>query len=703
VLPAELGDEGRERAVAAFERWSDGLEPVAELAHPYLVPETRYSGPDPRPGWAAQLEGLEKECRVRFDKDLRDLDVAGRRAQLAGPVGQAGPGLGSPSNAHHIAVALMAHFYRSPTATDLCYGRVIAKQQCRGLEGALGEPVQVAWVRTAHLLAEAGLSGHARQNLSVKVEIDIRPPAGAAIQRTLVTRHFTFVVSHYDLPSLFAGKLHALLTRGYPKGRDWTVTAFLTSSNGPDLDIATDRGTAAALHGTLDHVATTPVSQLRGHRLDATDFNRMAGVDVFRDILRWMGDPERMRSGPDENRWNAFRAECRSELRFDPGTEPDVSAGARLGGRTGPWAKMWARFAEAPDAFPGAPEVLARSRPAGELALDREQWPDLNDEDEEAVRSALADLPGLSHADALRAVARLEGDHGHRRRWVWARLGRSPLAEVLKPLARPAEIADKAIGGASPGDVAEVYAERGWLADAGAREALSLAPAEHGETVSAAVCHLLEPWLDDSARAFQSAVDGQPLPSAGGQPAVSVGEDECIVFVNGLRYELGRSLAARPTVGVSASEIRRYRARGASLKYWDSSALVALVVDEPRSAELRATIRRDPVIVTWWGSRIECASALNRLERDNRFESAGFDRSLDQLGLLAASWIEIGPLDRVRRRAIRLLRLHRLPATDALQLAAALIASGEDPQRLDLVSIDDRLSAAARREGFRVL
>lgn len=149
VLPAELGDEGRERAVAAFERWSDGLEPVAELAHPYLVPETRYSGPDPRPGWAAQLEGLEKECRARFDKDLRDLDAAGRRAQLAGPVGQAEPGLAWPSNAHHIAVALMAHFYRSPTATDLCYGRVIAKQQCRGLEGALGEPVQVAGAAAA--------------------------------------------------------------------------------------------------------------------------------------------------------------------------------------------------------------------------------------------------------------------------------------------------------------------------------------------------------------------------------------------------------------------------------------------------------------------------------------------------------------------------------------------------------------------------
>ena len=139
------------------------------------------------------------------------------------------------------------------------------------------------------------------------------------------------------------------------------------------------------------------------------------------------------------------------------------------------------------------------------------------------------------------------------------------------------------------------------------------------------------------------------------------------------------------------------------MKYWDSSALVALVVDEPQSAERRETIRRDPVIVTWWGSRIECASALNRLEREHRFEGDGLDRSMEQLGLLSASWLEIEPLEQVRKRAIRLLRVHPLRAADALQLGAALTASGEDPERMDLVSSDDRLSAAARREGFRIL
>ena len=96
VLPAELGDEGRERAVAAFERWSEGLEPVAELSHPYLVPEIRYSGPDPRPGWAAQLEGLDKECRSRHGVSLAAIDMPERRKMLERPLGQAGPSLGLP-------------------------------------------------------------------------------------------------------------------------------------------------------------------------------------------------------------------------------------------------------------------------------------------------------------------------------------------------------------------------------------------------------------------------------------------------------------------------------------------------------------------------------------------------------------------------------------------------------------------------------
>ena len=139
------------------------------------------------------------------------------------------------------------------------------------------------------------------------------------------------------------------------------------------------------------------------------------------------------------------------------------------------------------------------------------------------------------------------------------------------------------------------------------------------------------------------------------------------------------------------------------MKYWDSSALVTLLVDEPVSAERRALLRQDNRIVTWWGSWIECASALNRLHREGGIDRRELVQSLEHLQNLAATWLEIRPLERVRRRALRLLRVHALRGADALQLAAALTAAAEEPATLDIVSSDARLSTAAEREGFPVV
>lgn len=81
--------------------------------------------------------------------------------------------------------------------------------------------VNVAWIRIAEVLKQAGLSHRADHKLAVKLEIDTRPPEGAQLVRTVVKRHMTFALCHYDRRSLMAGKVHALLTRPYPKGRDW--------------------------------------------------------------------------------------------------------------------------------------------------------------------------------------------------------------------------------------------------------------------------------------------------------------------------------------------------------------------------------------------------------------------------------------------------------------------------------------------------
>jgi predicted nucleic acid-binding protein len=128
-----------------------------------------------------------------------------------------------------------------------------------------------------------------------------------------------------------------------------------------------------------------------------------------------------------------------------------------------------------------------------------------------------------------------------------------------------------------------------------------------------------------------------------------------------------------------------------------------LIVDEPASSAVRALYSEDPSIIAWWTTETECASAIARLERDGLLAERGAEDALIRLDELAEAWGEVQPTTPVRRVGRRLLRTHPLPAADALQLAAAVTASEGDPSTLPLVCRDDRLSAAARREGFTVL
>lgn len=93
--------------------------------------------------------------------------------------------------------------------------------------------VHAGWIRLAGILNEAGLSPMPEEKLSIKLEIDTSPPAGARCERRVVTRHVTFLLQHYDLPSLMAGKLHAILARKYAKGRDWYDLVWYLSQRSP--------------------------------------------------------------------------------------------------------------------------------------------------------------------------------------------------------------------------------------------------------------------------------------------------------------------------------------------------------------------------------------------------------------------------------------------------------------------------------------
>ncbi len=139
------------------------------------------------------------------------------------------------------------------------------------------------------------------------------------------------------------------------------------------------------------------------------------------------------------------------------------------------------------------------------------------------------------------------------------------------------------------------------------------------------------------------------------------------------------------------------------MKFWDSSAVVPLIVREPESSVLEAIAKADQKLVVWWGTQIECASALARRRWDGALNDGEERMALDLLSVLVGAWTEVSPTLAVRETAMRLSRVHQLRAADAVQLGAALEWVSGWPSRAELVTRDDRLALAAEREGFAVV
>jgi predicted nucleic acid-binding protein len=138
------------------------------------------------------------------------------------------------------------------------------------------------------------------------------------------------------------------------------------------------------------------------------------------------------------------------------------------------------------------------------------------------------------------------------------------------------------------------------------------------------------------------------------------------------------------------------------MRFWDASAIVPLLLAEDGRVAVLGELERDPAMFVWWGTPVECVSAIGRREREGALALADATLAIDRLRALAEAWHEVLPSDTVRATAQRLLRVHPLRAADSLQLAAAVVASEGDPARLPFVSLDERLNEAALREGFRV-
>ncbi len=428
-------------------------------------------------------------------------------------------------------------------------------------------------------------------------------------------------------------------------GHDWTLAAFLQSaSGGLGLAVAADQATQDALKRALLKLAAETLDRLQKEApLKAAFFDGLLNPDESRSLLRWLEDPTGYRQELQPEEWHSFCNVCKSRFDFHPEKDGPLSAAQMLGLREKNWAMVWHRFAESPAAYPHLPERLRQARPPFGLFDDHEEtWPQDNERAEEELQGHLAALASFSPKDARAALLDLEAQHGVRREWVWARLGRSPLATALKPLAELADHTAQALPGATAAELVAAFLATGWRADHAALSALESIqkpgnPAVLITAVKAAVRAVYAAWLEDAARRYQKAVVQGPLAETYPfSPLSAVEKGTVILFSDALRMDAGQRLADALRVQGCAVELSP---RLAALPPITSTAKPALT---PVAAALSgknshglgpAQIGKDAPLT---------ADALRKILQEAGYQILTGDSLGDPAGL---GWTEMGEID----------------------------------------------------------
>lgn len=330
-------------------------------------------------------------------------------------------------------------------------------------------------------------------------------------------------------------------------GKDWTPLAFLSSRKGGlGLPIAEDADTIGALERLLPRVLESPISTLKKpSRLEAEHFVALLMDDLEGTVLDWLDAPEAARRGYTEDDWSVFRDHVKRRLDVDLDRDGAIVVAEHLVQRNGGWAKVWNRYVAAvPGRYGNVHLVLEKAQPPT-LMFDRSTLPRHNAEQEQALRSALTALGELPEGDVRARVRVLDAEHGLRRGWVWAKLGKARMASVLQHLMALGSATEAPVGGSTRDMLASWYTDVGHRADAAALAALALADHADGAAIHATVRALYLPWLQRVAERLRDVIgpSGYPMPTA-----VPIEDGTCLLFADGLRWDVGMVLADRLVV-----------------------------------------------------------------------------------------------------------------------------------------------------------
>jgi hypothetical protein len=334
---------------------------------------------------------------------------------------------------------------------------------------------------------------------------------------------------------------------GQINGKDWTPTAMLSAeAGGLGLKVAADRATKEALSEQLGAVLQTPVKELRGRHLEASDFHELAAGDPVRLLFDWMADPTATAQKAQPGQWPALISHAKKELGFDPAKDGLLVAMEKFTSEEGKWAQVWSRYEEAASSFPGVRKALDLIQSSDLFSNNNPRIPANNLRLEGELRGGLTGLAEMPPTKARHGLGELVSKHAERLKTVWVKLDEAPLAVATAHLGKMLMAMQQGMAGNDCAQLADSYLTQGWRVDSEARKAWSAArKPEDSAAIAAALKATYQPWLEELAERIQS--HAAHYPAQGPAQAIHhiVRPGTVILFVDGLRADVARELLER--------------------------------------------------------------------------------------------------------------------------------------------------------------
>lgn len=448
----------------------------------------------------------------------------------------------------------------------------------------------------------------------------------------------------WELQPLAALRLRAN-TWHMADGKEWSPYTFLSHPDAPVCwKLSHDPVVREALTDALPALLDRNIEDFRGRTLTAQDFHHAILPDQYTEMLSWLENEKAFRQKKSEEEWKAFAAYATDSFKFDPGKRSPLEGVKNLAENTSKeWEAVWKRFEAQPEAYPGVIGFLEKLKAPSpdDLFSDVSRYPAVNLHEEAVLREKLASLVAEPVPTIRKSLPELEAKHGPRRIWLWAGLGRSPLAVALGPLSDLANATGKQLPDSSYTAVAAAYMQDGWKADSAYINTLSvqLEP-ELRAVVEALADRLYRPWLESVSVSFQNLVrTSSKYPAERTEMPATYTDSECVLFLDGLRMDVGRRIEAELSrLGLAVESSSRYAAVPTvteNAKPACSPAAYLLSGDAD-------TTDFSPVQRT--NGKSLSADAFKKLLKEADFQFLPADENGDGKG---RAWTEIGDLDRI--------------------------------------------------------